>query len=370
MREIEEQILSLAKDLIRYPTLNPPGEEHLIKERVIRSFQELGAKVRIIGEEKRPNILGEIGEGEPVIGILAHMDVVPPGEGWDTDPFIPVVRNGRLYGRGAVDNKGPFAAAWGAVKSLILRNKKIKGKIILGALADEERGSEKGLKLLLKEGFKADLCLIPDGGKINQAIIGEKGLMWLLLKVRGESAHGSEPGRGKNAIWILIETLTRLRKISFPPPSPPFSPLTVNLGQIRGGECPNMVPSHAEATLDIRYPPPLTGEEIIRKLKQNFPPGEEIHLEILNHTSPHIIEPDSKWLKAFLSACRENNLPLKLTTMGGNTVAKLLVERGIPAFCHSPEDEPVTHRANESVSLENLFRVSKIWETFLEKIVC
>jgi len=368
VRELDIQIIELAKELIRIPTINPPGNEYLTKEVVVKALKDLGAKIRIYGEERRPNILGEIGEGKPVIGILAHMDVVPPGEGWDTDPFQPVIKEGKLYGRGAVDNKGPFAAAWGAVKRLLLKNKKIKGKIILGAVADEERGSEKGVKLLLNEGFKADFCFIPDGGKMDEAIIGEKGLLWVVLKSYGKSTHGSEPQKGINAIWKLIDALKKLQKLSFPSDNPFFTSSTLNLGEIKGGDSPNMVPSYAEATIDIRYPPPFTKEEILNTISSHLPKGK-FKLEVINETSPHFIDPNTVWVKKFKEAFEEANIDLKLRTMGGNTVAKLLVEKGIPSFAHSPEDISCAHQANEAVSVKNLILCSKLWATFLEKIV-
>ncbi len=99
----------------------------MVKDIVVKSMEELGMKVKIIGDKKRPNILGEIGNGHPRIAILCHMDVVPPGRDWKTDPFKPEIKNGRLYGRGACDNKGPYAASWAAVKT-VLQKGKIKGK--------------------------------------------------------------------------------------------------------------------------------------------------------------------------------------------------------------------------------------------------
>ena len=180
IRSIDEKgMIDLACSLISKKTINPPGNEYLVKDIVVKSMEELGMKVKIIGDKKRPNILGEIGNGHPRIAILCHMDVVPPGRDWKTDPFKPEIKNGRLYGRGACDDKGPYAASWAAVKA-VLQKGKLKGKIILGAVADEERGSQKGIKLLLKKKkLDCDFCLIPDGGRMNEAVIGEKGMLWL-----------------------------------------------------------------------------------------------------------------------------------------------------------------------------------------------
>ena len=370
-----EGLISLLCSLIRQPTVNPPGNEYLVREIVENSLEELGAKLKVIGEEKRPNILGEIGEGKPVVAILSHMDVVPPGEGWETDPFEPVIKEGRIYGRGAEDDKGPFAASWAAVKSFLKRNKNFQGKIIIGAVADEERGSEKGVKLLLEHGFKADICLIPDGGKWNRAVIGEKGMLWIKIGAFGKTAHGSEPDKGINAIWLLIDILERVkREVKFTSFHPLFTGPTINLGEIKGGDAPNMVASHAECVLDIRYPEGVEKEEILEKIKsimdnvKNKSPEISFSLDIIQETSPHLIEENNPWIMKFKKAASDIGVRLKFTTIGGNTVAKLLYERGITSFSHSPEDISSAHQANESVSIEKLLLCANLWARFLTHV--
>ncbi|NOZ63784.1 MAG: M20 family metallopeptidase [Caldiserica bacterium] len=371
----KDGLISLLSSLIRQPTVNPPGNEYLVREIVDNAFRELGARIKIIGEEQRPNILGEIGEGRPVVAILSHMDVVPPGEGWEIEPFEPVIKNGRIYGRGAEDNKGPFAASWAAVKAFLGENRSFQGKIILGAVADEERGSEKGMKLLLENGFKADVCLIPDGGKWNKAVIGEKGMLWVKINIFGKTAHGSEPEKGINAIRVLIKVIEKIEEQArFGSFHPLFSAPTMNLGEIRGGEAPNMVPSQAECVLDFRYPAGVEKEEIIKKIKsileteKDATPGISFRLEILQETYPHLIEESNPWISKFKKSASDTGINLQFTTIGGNTVAKLLYERGIVAFSHSPEDISSAHQANESVSIEKLLLCANLWANFLKRV--
>jgi len=373
----EKGMLNLAGSLIAQKTVNPPGDEYLVKDIVLKSMQELGLKTRILGDKKRPNILGEIGEGSPSIAILAHMDVVPPGEGWETDPFKPEVKNGRLYGRGACDDKGPYAVAWAAVKAL-LEVAKIKGKIILGAVVDEERGSRRGVKLLLKrKALNCDYCFIPDGGKMNEAVIGEKGILWLKLVSKGKQAHGSNPEKGINAIWKLMEFLPQLKEL-LPEEEidKHFTPLTLNLGELKGGEAPNMVPPRCEAVLDIRYPLGVSKKDIISQIESRISSfcqkDKEAKIglaEVLQESVPHIVEAQSPLIQAFREAGREVGEKIELTTIGGNSVAKILYLAGIPSFSHSPEDISVTHQANESVSLKNLQKCAILWADFLYKIL-
>ncbi len=370
-----EGLISLLSSLIRQPTVNPPGNEYLVREVVQNALRGLGARLEIVGEDKRPNILGEIGRGKPTVAILSHMDIVPPGEGWETDPFEAVIKNGRIYGRGAEDNKGSFAASWAAVKAFLERSRDFEGRIILGAVADEERGSEKGMKLLLENGFKADVCLIPDGGKWNKAVIGEKGMLWVKVSILGKTAHGSEPEKGINAIRTLIKVIEKIEaQTRFNSFHPLFSAPTMNLGEIKGGEAPNMVPSRAECVLDFRYPAGVEKEEIIKKIQsvleneKDATPGISFGLEIIQESSPHLIEESNHWIIKFKKAASDTGINLQLTTIGGNTVAKLLYERGITAFSHSPQDISSAHQANESVSIEKLVLCANLWANFLQRV--
>jgi len=361
-------------ELVRKETVNPPGKEYLTKDIVLKSLERLGAGITISGNQKRPNILGMIGEGKPSIAIISHMDVVPPGDGWKNHPFKPVVKRGRIYGRGAVDDKGPYAAGWAAVKAALEYGLPRKGTIILGAVSDEERGSEEGVKLLIKEGFRPDFCLIPDGGKINQAVIGEKGMLWIKLESRGKQAHGSSPSRGINAIAKLSKFILHLRDSDFGKNyHPRFTKTTLNWGEVKGGVAPNIVPGCCEATLDIRYPLGLTRSTVLRRIREElreFKRGDsqaDIRIkEILVGTKPHLIREDSKMVKAFLKAARDVRLRLTLKTIGGNSLAKELCFAGIPSLSHSPEEgEPSAHRANESVKIANLVKCARLWATFL-----
>ena len=125
--------------------------------------------------------------------------------------------------------------------------------------------------------------------------------------------------------------------------------MTINLGEIKGGDAPNIVPSYCEATVDIRYPLGIKKEEIIEKIKsfmnsfnKKNKGGKIILKEILQDTSPHLLNiDDNPFLKTFLKASKEVKEKMKFVTIGGNSVGKILYFAGIPSFSHSPEDIPV-----------------------------
>lgn len=358
-----DEIVSLTCRLVEKNTVNPPGNEYLVKEILIEHLKELGAKIEIYEPASgRCNVLGYIGEGSPVVAIICHMDVVPPGEGWDFDPFSPQIKEGKIFGRGTVDNKGPYAASWMGIKALLEADLPFKGTIVLGAVADEERGSLQGIEYLLRKGFLPDFCLIPDGGRIDKIVIGEKGRLEVKLQAKGKSAHASEPEKGENAIYKLVNYLYILRHMKFEGDYHGlFTAPTVNLGKIHGGEVPNVVPAKCEATLDIRYPLGMKKDEILHQLSLSASKFEVEVKESDFSVEPHLVDEKTPIVQIFKMVAKELGIDLKVGTVGGVTLAKNLYFRNIPSVVHSPSRNSVAHRANEYVEIENLVLCAKLW---------
>ena len=367
-----DEIIELTAELIEKETVNPPGNEYLAKEIIVNSLERLKARIEIIeGEKGRPNIMGYIGEGEPSVAVIAHLDVVPPGSGWKSNPFSARISDGRIYGRGSLDNKGPYAAAWAGVKAILESSLPFRGTIILGAVADEERGSRLGMELLLKKGFSPSFAIIPDGGKIDEAVIGEKGLIWLKISSPGKSAHACNPGKGENAIYKMVDFLSAIRDYRFRGDFHPlFSAPTLNLGKIEGGEAPNMVADKCEAILDIRYPLGMKSRDIVAQLRNLAEKKQlEVEMERVNFSQPHIVKEDSPLVEAFRKAGERMGINLRLGTTGGNTIAKNLYFKGIPSITHFPAEEDSAHQANEYVKVDNLVRCAKLWAGVIYELI-
>lgn len=373
----EKEIVKLTCDLIKKKTVNPPGNEYLAKEIVTKAMKDLGMKIEIKEKEKgRTNIIGKIGKGKPKIALIAHVDVVPAGDGWKTNPFKPVIKNGKIYGRGALDDKGCFAVAWAAIKAFLGKNPKLKGTIYLVAAADEEKGSELGAKWLIRKGFRPDMALIPDNGLMDAAIIGEKGVTQIKITSFGKQAHGSTPELGVNAIEKLAQLLLSIKKINFGKRfHKDFRPLTLNIGQIEGGHASNIVPARAEARIDIRYPLGMERKDIVKRIKNEAKKlkakDENAHfrIEAIAHKKPHLVSKNSLICQKFLEAAKQLKMPMKLETVGGITVGKDLYFAGIPSICHYPTKKELAHMANEYVEIKNLVKAAQFYTLFLEKIL-
>ena len=360
-----EDMLELAGRLMEKNTTNPPGNEYLVKDIIMEYLERIGARVEVFERApKRSNIVGSIGKGRPVVAIICHMDVVPPGEGWEFDPFSPQIRDGRIYGRGAVDNKGPFAASWAGIKALLDAGIPLKGTLVLGATADEERGSFYGMEYLLQEGFQPDFCIIPDGGRLDKIVIGEKGRIEVHLCTRGKSAHASEPQEGKNAIYKMVDYLGFVKKGGVEGKHHHlFSPATVNLGEIKGGQAPNVVADSCEATLDIRYPLGMDREGVLSQLRHLASQcGLDVEMSVGDFLAqPHLLDTEHSLVQVFKDVAYAMGISLCVGTAGGITLAKNLYFRGVPALVHSPATESVAHQANEYVEIDNLITCAKLW---------
>jgi len=366
----QQEIIDFVSDLIRINTTNPPGNEYLCKDLIFSKFREIGLKVQTYEPVKgRTNFEGEIGKGKPSVALIGHLDTVSAGGGWKTNPFQAVLKNGRIYGRGASDNKGPLVAVWAAVKAFLRCSPSFKGKIFLVAACDEETGSEFGIRALIRNGFKVDCALVPDAGYIDQAVIGEKGICRFEIECFGKEAHGASPYRGSNAIVPLAFLISALSDFGIDKKiDKNFKPLTVNIGTIEGGSAANVVPAYAKVAVDIRYPPPVTLKEVeneitryLSKTQQQFPQAK-LKLNKVHVSTPHIIDiSQNRLIQSFAQSAKMLGLDLKYKTTGGNTVAKFLVEAGMSAFCHSPSRIAVGHMPNEYVVIADLVLAARLY---------
>ncbi len=374
---IFKESLEILRKLISINTVNPPGNEIFLKPIIKDAFKDIGASFKIIeGKKGRANFIGTIGSGSPSVGFFPHLDTVPSGDGWKTDPFIPVIKNGKLYGRGSVDSKGNFASSWAAIKSFLNKHNEFKGTIYLVGCADEEMGSELGVKFLLSKDFKCDYAIVPDGGYIDKIIIGEKGALGLRIESAGVQAHGSTPDRGINAVENLIRFLHKvmempLEDITF---HESFTGITRSVNTIKGGHAPNLVPAQAEAEIDMRIPYGVDVKVIIERINKH---KEEIEKKFRGKfqietiiRQPHLTSANSPLIKAFLQSAKDFGIEMRVGTMGGITDAKLLSLAGFDILVHSPDDgSHSAHNANEYVDLKNLRIAASLYCSTLERIL-
>jgi succinyl-diaminopimelate desuccinylase len=339
----------------------------------------------------RPNILayyyGEQGEKSPRLWILTHLDVVPPGEGWTvTKPFEPVVKDGKIYGRGSEDNGQSLVASLYAVKALMNLGIRPKRTIILAFVSDEETGSKYGLKWLIKnhpELFrKNDLVLVPDGGNEEGTFIeiAEKSILWMEIKVKGKQVHASMPDKGLNAHRVALDYALRLDKFLhekynakdevFDPPESTFEPTIVK----NPSDAPNIAPGEHELIFDCRVLPQYNLDDILKDAKEIAEKIEEeyrreingevlpkIELEVLQRVdAPAPTPKDSEIVKLLREAIKKlRGKEAHVGGIGGGTFAAYFRMLGIPAVVWATLDE-TAHQPNEYAKINNIIEDAKV----------
>ena len=268
-----QRLIKLTQKLIRINSENPPGNEREIVSFLRDYLAAFGLKSRTYEFAKgRPNIIALLKSGEPkakTVLISPHLDTVPAGKGWKFPPFKGLIKDGRIYGRGATDCKCNLAAAIEALNSLAEDKAELKNHILFAATADEESGSGLGLVPLLKKGIlKAGYALILDSDEF-EIIIAQKGLIHFTVSVSGKKAHGAYPRQGINAINIACGIIRDLEKYKFSFQAHPLlKGPTINAGTIHGGDKVNMVADWCDFQLDLRYLPGMSAKAVLADLKR------------------------------------------------------------------------------------------------------
>jgi succinyl-diaminopimelate desuccinylase len=225
-----DELVDFAAELIRIPTVNPPGACYSPCARAIgrrlrawgmaTEYVEATGRPEHTSEHPRVNVIGRLtgAAARPCLHLNGHFDVVPAGEGWTVDPFGGLVRGGRLYGRGASDMKSGLAAAAIAVEAVRRSGIPLRGSVEVSGTVDEESGGLAGVGHLCEVGrisaARTDYVIIPEPFGPDRICIGHKGVYWFDVTADGRVAHGSMPHLGQSAIddmAALIEVVrTRL----------------------------------------------------------------------------------------------------------------------------------------------------------------
>ena len=256
--DLREEIVNFHQDIVKIPSENPPGKYREISKFIQSKFEEIGLETI----NKRNNVVGIYGNiDSPSLILYGHMDTVPAYEGWTKQPFGGEIVDGKIYGRGACDDKACVTAEIYATKTLIDLGIKLKGKLTLISVIDEETGGFNGAKYLLDKGYiHGEACLIGDG-RGNYPVAYTGGFILATFLIKGKKAHAlSFPDipkyrneySGVNAIQKMVKIqnfLTELQEeflkteTKYPNfPGHPSKVSTVNLAKINGGDKISAVP--------------------------------------------------------------------------------------------------------------------------------
>jgi len=340
LKEIEEEVTALLSDLIKINTTNPPGNETQAAKYLAKTLEKEGFQCEVLESAPgRGNVITRLkGAGEkPSLLLLSHLDVVAanPKE-WSVDPFSGLVKDGFVWGRGAMDMKSMTAMEVMVMKLLKRNNVKLKGDVILAATADEEKGGEAGAGWLVRnhlEKVRADYVINEGGGQavpVNGKNVftiqtAEKGILWFKVKAKGRPGHGSVPGAADNAIMRMNGVVERLGNyradMMLTPTVKQF--LTVMAEENK----------EAKEALNFLLQNPAKGDEILDKLAQRDKAmAEELRAMLRMTIAPTIIHGGVKE-NIIPSECEAvfdcRILPGQTTAEALNRVKELLKEIGL-----------------------------------------
>ncbi|MFH1032699.1 MAG: M20/M25/M40 family metallo-hydrolase [Chloroflexota bacterium] len=404
-----ERILS---ELIKIPSVNPPGGETEVAEFLKKLFDPVGIKNEIIESAPgRGSFIATLGTGKKSLLFLSHTDVVPVGEGWDFDPFSGEIKNGLVLGRGAQDCKDLVAAeAWAMLE---LSKVKLDGKLIFAATADEEAMGDYGVGFIVKnhpDKLQADFAINEGAGepiRAGKRLIyfiqaGEKGPAWTRLRFSGVSCHGAIPTLGDNAVTKASKAIARLAE--YKPEVkiiPEMKALINNLGQqhgrkeiteknidtflstypdrtfaerlraltrmtispnmILGGNKTNIVPDSCKVEVDIRVLPGQDKEYVINQLRSII--GEDVQIELPVFDKASFSSTDTPYLRLIQQTMKDvlGDVDCLPTISAGATDSRFLRAQGIPSYgpaVDAPDFDPAMlatyHAKNERVDIKSL----------------
>ena len=257
-----DELVELTRDLIRFPTLNPPGRHYFdICDFLRARLEPLGFDCRMIRAKGTPgdserfprwNLVARK-EGESAgecVHFNGHIDVVEVGHGWTVDPFEGLVRDGKVFGRGACDMKGGIASAVIAAEAFIAARPDFHGAVEISATADEETGGFGGVAYLAEQGYfdatRVQHVIIPEPLNKDRICLGHRGVWWAEIETHGRIAHGSMPFLGDSAIRHMGAVLAEIedhlmpllesRTTSMPVVPEGARASTLNINSIHGGE--------------------------------------------------------------------------------------------------------------------------------------
>lgn len=263
--------IALTQELVRLDTRG--DGERAAADLLAQPLHEAGFTVQVNEPEQgRANLLARIGTTSPIT-FTGHLDTVPADPTyWSFDPHSGEICGNRLRGRGSSDMKAGVAAILTAAIENATADNPASTQLVF--TFGEETGCQGAAHITELDPSPVLLVAEPTA---NQIVLGHKGALWLQLSARGRSAHGSRPELGENAILTLAEASRRIHHHPTWPTSPTHGSPTVNIGTFRGGSQPNLVPDHAELTLDIRTIPEFSATTARGEIARLG--GEELQIE-------------------------------------------------------------------------------------------
>lgn len=370
------------RDLIAIPSVNPMGRadlpshivgEHAVAEHVAEALRAFGLDAALLGRDGRTSVIAEARAHDPLDTLLiaSHIDTVPV-DGMVIDPFDPVVEGGRVRGRGSCDTKAGMAALLEALARVLDRGRLRRNVIVVGE-ADEELGSIGVQDVLTHLGVRRPDWVLATEPTELRLIRAHKGVVHARVCARGHAVHSSAPSDGRNAIVTLaraIQTIDASARLLAEHPHPMLGAATLSVGVVRGGHAPNIVPDEARIWVDRRTLPGERPEDVAAQLEDAIRAAgveEDVFVEACSEEKPPLETAlDSPAVRAVSAALEAEGCASASGHVAFGTDAGVFERAGIPGIVIGPGSIADAHTARESVSIDQVETMVRIFERLLE----
>lgn len=369
-------VLDLTCALIARRSLTPDdaGCCELIGERLAK----LGFTLEWINAGGVTNLWATLGSGAPLTILAGHTDIVPPGprEQWASDPFVPEIRDGVLYGRGAADMKSGLAAMVVAVERL-LAQRPFAGTLAFLITSDEEGAAKHGtrhvVEVLKARGLKPDYAIVGEATGADQLgdrmTIGRRGSLGCNLRVLGRQGHVAYPDKADNPIHRLAPALAELCATRWDEGNAHFPPTSFQVSNLNSGTgANNVIPGHADLIFNFRFCTESTAEDLQARVTAVLDRhGLRYEADWWLSGEPFLTGPGALIEAARAAIADVAGLDPVLFTGGGTSDARFLSPWGAQTVEIGPVNDSI-HKINEHVRVDDLDRLSRIYQGVLERL--
>ena len=372
------EVLELACELISRPSVTPEdaGCQALVAERLARA----GFAIEPLRYGDVDNLWASHGSGAPVLVLLGHTDVVPPGprEAWSSEPFEPVIRDGVLYGRGAADMKGSVAAFVVAAERFVADHPDHPGTLALLLTSDEEGGAIDGVRkvadTLRTRGQRIDWCITGEPSstaRLGDLLrVGRRGSLSATLVIKGVQGHVAYPHKARNPVHQAAAALAELVARQWDAGYDSFPPTSLQVSNIHAGTgANNVIPGELQVLFNLRYNPhwdaPRLEGEVAALLDRHG-----LEYELRWHRSGEPFHTPEGRLRAVARQVLAEfaGAPPEESTGGGTSDARFIAPLGAQCIEIGPVNASI-HQVDEHVSVADLEALPELYRRLVERLL-
>ena len=370
--------LELAKSLISRASVTP--DDNGCQALMIERLEKIGFTIYPLKFGDVDNFWAVHGNNGPIFSFAGHTDVVPAGDddAWESNPFEPTIKNGMLYGRGAADMKGSLASMVVATENFIEKNPNHNGIIAFLITSDEEgvaiNGTAKVMDFLKDNNQKIDFCLV--GEPSSTAILGDvikngrRGSLNACLRVKGKQGHIAYPQLADNPIHLVTPALNQLCDEQWDNGNDYFPATSFQISNIHSGDkVTNVIPGEVEEMFNFRYSTETTKEELQKRVNDILDSHKLNYFVEWSHSGYPFLTPKGELVSACVDAIEKiKAIKPELSTSGGTSDGRFIAQEGTQVVELGPNNSTI-HQVNESVSVQDLEDLSKIYSQVLTNIL-